>query len=97
MRIEDSLIFLVSLDWVKIRCLTGLILRDTFPMRSDSAKAANRNPGQNVFGEVRPICGGLGYKRSGNGREYGVYGFEEYLETKAIIGFGGSLDTPSGT
>ncbi|MBV4451522.1 MULTISPECIES: aldehyde dehydrogenase family protein [Pseudomonas] len=28
-----------------------------------------------------------GYKRSGNGREYGVPGFEEYLETKAIIGF----------
>ncbi|WP_268800424.1 aldehyde dehydrogenase family protein [Pseudomonas huanghezhanensis] len=28
-----------------------------------------------------------GYKRSGNGREYGVHGFEEYLETKAIIGF----------
>ncbi|WP_339502153.1 aldehyde dehydrogenase family protein [Pseudomonas silesiensis] len=36
-----------------------------------------------------------GYKRSGNGREYGVYGFEEYLETKAIIGFGGSPDNPS--
>ena len=29
-----------------------------------------------------------GYKRSGNGREFGVYGFEEYLETKAIVGFG---------
>lgn len=29
-----------------------------------------------------------GYKRSGNGREYGVQGFEEYLETRAIIGFG---------
>ncbi len=28
-----------------------------------------------------------GYKRSGNGREYGVYGFEEYLETKSILGF----------
>jgi aldehyde dehydrogenase (NAD+) len=28
-----------------------------------------------------------GYKRSGNGREYGLMGFEEYLETKAIIGF----------
>lgn len=28
------------------------------------------------------------YKRSGNGREYGIYGFEEYLETKAIVGFG---------
>jgi aldehyde dehydrogenase (NAD+) len=28
-----------------------------------------------------------GYKRSGNGREYGVFGFEEYLEIKAILGF----------
>ena len=28
-----------------------------------------------------------GYRRSGNGREYGVFGFEEYLETKAILGF----------
>ncbi len=27
-----------------------------------------------------------GYKRSGNGREFGVHGFEEYLETKALIG-----------
>jgi aldehyde dehydrogenase (NAD+) len=27
-----------------------------------------------------------GYKRSGNGREWGVSGFEEYLETKAILG-----------
>jgi aldehyde dehydrogenase (NAD+) len=26
-----------------------------------------------------------GYKQSGNGREYGVHGFEEYLETKAIL------------
>ncbi|MDE1917339.1 MAG: aldehyde dehydrogenase family protein [Sphingomonadales bacterium] len=29
-----------------------------------------------------------GYKRSGNGREYGLEGFEDYLETKAIVGFG---------
>ncbi|WP_338487825.1 aldehyde dehydrogenase family protein [Pseudomonas trivialis] len=29
-----------------------------------------------------------GYKRSGNGREYGLVGFEEYLEIKAIVGFG---------
>ena len=28
-----------------------------------------------------------GYKRSGNGREYGVHGLEEYLETKAIVGY----------
>jgi aldehyde dehydrogenase (NAD+) len=28
-----------------------------------------------------------GYKQSGNGREFGVFGFEEYLEVKAIIGY----------
>ena len=27
-----------------------------------------------------------GYKKSGNGREWGVEGFEEYLETKALMG-----------
>jgi aldehyde dehydrogenase (NAD+) len=30
-----------------------------------------------------------GYKRSGNGREYAVEGLEEYLETKAILGYFG--------
>ncbi|MNQ87732.1 3-succinoylsemialdehyde-pyridine dehydrogenase [compost metagenome] len=44
-----------------------------------------------------PLAPFGGYKRSGNGREYGVYGLEEYLETKAIIGFGGSLDSTSRT
>lgn len=29
-----------------------------------------------------------GYKRSGNGREWGPKGFEEYLETKSILGHG---------
>jgi aldehyde dehydrogenase (NAD+) len=28
-----------------------------------------------------------GYKKSGNGREWGEYGFHEYLETKAILGY----------
>ena len=29
-----------------------------------------------------------GYKQSGNGREWGVFGFEEFLEVKAILGWG---------
>ncbi len=28
-----------------------------------------------------------GYKQSGNGREYGEWGLEEFLETKAVIGY----------
>lgn len=28
-----------------------------------------------------------GYKQSGNGRESGVFGFEEYLEVKAVLGY----------
>jgi aldehyde dehydrogenase (NAD+) len=27
-----------------------------------------------------------GYRKSGNGREMGVYGLEEYLEVKAMLG-----------
>jgi aldehyde dehydrogenase (NAD+) len=27
-----------------------------------------------------------GYKQSGNGREWGLEGFEEYLETKSMLG-----------
>jgi aldehyde dehydrogenase (NAD+) len=30
-----------------------------------------------------------GYKQSGNGREWGTYGFEEFLEVKAVLGCGG--------
>ena len=29
-----------------------------------------------------------GYKQSGNGREWGAFGIEEFLETKAIMGYG---------
>ncbi|MCX4092521.1 aldehyde dehydrogenase family protein [Nocardia sp. alder85J] len=29
-----------------------------------------------------------GYKKSGNGREWGEYGFQEYLEIKGILGYG---------
>jgi len=30
-----------------------------------------------------------GYKQSGNGREWGIFGFEEFLEVKAVVGFTG--------
>jgi aldehyde dehydrogenase (NAD+) len=33
-----------------------------------------------------------GYKRSGNGREYGVAGMEEYLEMKSILGFAAAVE-----
>jgi aldehyde dehydrogenase (NAD+) len=31
-----------------------------------------------------------GYKQSGNGPEHGIFGFEEYLEVKAMLGYGGA-------
>ena len=34
-----------------------------------------------------------GYKRSGNGREMGVFGLEEYLEVKAMFGVAGGLES----
>jgi aldehyde dehydrogenase (NAD+) len=32
-----------------------------------------------------------GYKQSGNGREYGQYGLEEFLEIKGLVGYGVAL------
>jgi len=31
-----------------------------------------------------------GYKQSGNGREWGIFGFEEFLEVKAVMGYKGA-------
>jgi len=28
-----------------------------------------------------------GYKQSGNGREHSVFGLEEYLEVRAVLGY----------
>ena len=40
-----------------------------------------------ISGCFRP---GLRYKQSGNGREWGEAGLEEFLELKAIFGYAGS-------
>jgi aldehyde dehydrogenase (NAD+) len=33
-----------------------------------------------------------GYKQSGNGREWGEFGFHDFLEIKGIVGYGNSAD-----
>jgi len=38
-----------------------------------------------------------GFKRSGNGREYGTYGFHEYLEYKAMVGVAPLVATDAAT
>ena len=40
-----------------------------------------------IAGDMHAPFGG--YKKSGNGREWGEFGFDEFLETKAVIGFRG--------
>jgi aldehyde dehydrogenase (NAD+) len=38
-------------------------------------------------GAFNPMAPFGGYKQSGNGREWGKYGLEEYLEAKAVAGY----------
>jgi aldehyde dehydrogenase (NAD+) len=52
-------------------------------------KVANRIRAGRVYLNGAPFDRSLpfgGYKQSGNGREFGVFGLEEYLEVKAILG-----------
>jgi aldehyde dehydrogenase (NAD+) len=63
-------------------------------VQSGDIQRARRVAGKIRAGQVHinhPAWDGFaafgGYKQSGNGREYGVFGLEEYLETKAILGF----------
>ena len=39
------------------------------------------------LGGKAPLLVFGGYKQSGNGRESGVFGLEEYLELKAVLGY----------
>jgi aldehyde dehydrogenase (NAD+) len=63
-----------------------------FVQSKDPARAravANRIRAGRVYLNGAPFDRSLpfgGYKQSGNGREFGVFGFEEYLEVKAILG-----------
>jgi aldehyde dehydrogenase (NAD+) len=63
-----------------------------FVQSADAARArkvANRIRAGRVYLNGAPFDRSLpfgGYKQSGNGREFGVFGFEEYLEVKAIVG-----------
>jgi aldehyde dehydrogenase (NAD+) len=53
-------------------------------------KLANRIRAGRVYYNGAPFDRSLpfgGFKQSGNGREFGLFGFEEYLEVKAILGF----------
>ena len=63
-------------------------------VQSADQEAARRVARQIRAGQVHinyPAWSGYapfgGYRQSGNGREYGVFGLEEYLETKAILGY----------
>jgi aldehyde dehydrogenase (NAD+) len=79
--------------------LTGSPIRDTpfglagFVQSRDLNRArtvANRIRAGRVYLNGAPFDRSLpfgGYKQSGNGREFGVFGFEEYLEVKAILGY----------
>ena len=63
-------------------------------VQSADQEAARRVARQIRAGQVHinyPAWSGYapfgGYRQSGNGREYGVFGLEEYLEVKAILGY----------
>ncbi|HET6474235.1 MAG TPA: aldehyde dehydrogenase family protein [Pseudomonadales bacterium] len=75
------------------------IANDTLYGLSGYVQSADLERARNIARQIRagnvhvngaPGGGGMpfgGYKQSGNGREFGVWGLEEFLETKAILGF----------
>lgn len=67
--------------------LAGFV-QSTDPVRARAV--ANRIRAGRVYLNGAPFDRSLpfgGYKQSGNGREFGLFGFEEYLEVKALLGF----------
>ena len=77
-----------------IRIANATIYGLSSHVQSADQESARRVAGRIRAGQVHinfPAWSGYapfgGYKQSGNGREYGVYGLEEYLEVKAILGY----------
>ena len=80
------------------------IANDTFYGLSSYVTSADLDSARRVAKRIRagsvfinspdldPMAPFGGYKQSGNGREWGVPGLEEYLETKAMLGFTPSAD-----
>ena len=68
--------------------LSGYISGDSERARSMARRIRSGNVHLNGAGPDFNAPFG-GYRRSGNGREWGALGFEEYLETKAIMGYQG--------
>jgi aldehyde dehydrogenase (NAD+) len=66
--------------------LSGYISGDSERARSMARRIRSGNVHLNGAGPDFNAPFG-GYRRSGNGREWGALGFEEYLETKAIMGY----------
>jgi aldehyde dehydrogenase (NAD+) len=71
--------------------LSGAVWADAIEQAADIARRL-RTGSVHLNGAPSDLLAPFGgYKQSGNGREWGVQGFEEYLETKALIG----LDLPA--
>jgi aldehyde dehydrogenase (NAD+) len=69
--------------------LSGYISGDSDRARSMARRIRSGNVHLNgAPGDLNAPFGG--YKQSGNGREWGEFGMEEFLETKAILGYGAS-------
>jgi aldehyde dehydrogenase (NAD+) len=66
--------------------LSGYISGDSDRARSMARRIRSGNVHLNGAGPDFNAPFG-GYRRSGNGREWGALGFDEYLETKAIMGY----------
>ena len=64
--------------------LSGAVFAaDRAPGRRVRPAAAHR-PGEVNGGAFNPVAPFGGYKQSGNGRELGRYGLEEFLEVKSL-------------